>query len=101
MELLAYLLPLMVEWSDIGNYFSELGSGVFENHLALGGLVIFLFVLMLCLILFGGLMALVSIPMIPLIFWLSSAFALRDLLLLVAIMVGILFGFALIKWYRR
>jgi len=101
MNLLAYLLPLMVEWNDIGSYFSSLGDGVFENHLVLGGLVIFLFVLMLSLILFGGLLALVSVPMIPLIFWLSSAFALRDLLILVAIMVGILFGFALIKWYRR
>jgi len=95
------LLPLFVAWSDIGGYFSELMDGIFQNHLALGGLVIFLFVLMFGLILLRGLISLLVVPMIPLTFWLASKFALGDLLLLIAILVSILFGFALIKWFRR
>jgi hypothetical protein len=91
----------MVSWNNVSDYFGEFTGDIFGNHLILGGLIIFLFFIFLTLLLFGGNIALVSIPLLPLIFWLSTAFALGDLLILVAIMVGILFGFALIKWYRR
>jgi hypothetical protein len=97
--LFSFLLPLMVSWSDVQDFFSgDLGFG---GHVALMGLVIFLFFIFLCLILFGGMISVVAVPILPLIFWLASAFALTDLLIIIGIMVGILFGFALIKWYRR
>lgn len=100
--LLAFIV--MVTWDEFTRPIGEnLTQGVFHGNILILGLIIFLFILMFILML-RFTIPLVAIIMIPLIFYLSSAqagFGMGDLLLIVAIMVGIIFGIALVKWYRR
>jgi hypothetical protein len=94
----------MVTWDE---FISPMGENITDDVLLgntlLLGLIIFLFILMFILML-RFTIPLVSIIMIPLIFWISSTqagFGLGEMLIIVAIMVGIIFGIALVKWYRR
>jgi hypothetical protein len=98
---LALLLStiVMTSWQDVMDLFGE-ANDIFGGYLALIGLLVVLFFLMVVLMLRFTL-PLVAIVMIPVIFWVSSRFALGDMLIILGIMVGIMFGIALLKWYRR
>jgi len=100
-SILAFIV--MVTWDE---FFSPIGDnlteGVMHGNVFFLGAIFFLFILMFILML-RFTVPLVAVIMIPVIFFLSSSagFGFTDLLLILAIVVGIIFGVALIKWYRK
>jgi len=88
---------LAVNWSSITQPFADMGTDLIGQP-ALMGLIILLFFLMFALILYLPMEAVVCIMMPTL--YLVFTF-IPPLKIVVAVMVGLMIGMALIKWVRR
>jgi len=100
MNLQLLILTIFTTWEDITNLFGQANEEVFHGYLPFIGLIIFLFILFIVLMLKFSI-AVISVIMIPLIFWISFTFQLGDMIAIVGIMVAIMFGIALVKFYKR
>lgn len=95
LQALAFVLA--INWSNIAQPFADMGDDLIGMP-SLIGLIILLFFLMFALVLyipFEGVVA-VMMPTLYLVFHFIS-----PLRIVVAIMVGLMIGMALIKWVRR
>ena len=88
---------LAVNWSSITQPFADMGTDLIGQP-ALIGLIVLLFFLMFALILYLPFEAVVCI-MMPTLFLVFLY--IPPLKIVVAVMVGLMIGMALIKWVRR
>jgi hypothetical protein len=90
----------MITWDEFFSPMGENLSGIFGDNGQFLGLIIFLFFLMFILML-RFTIPLVAIIFIPLIFFISEEYSLVDIRVLAGITFGIIFGIALVKWFKR
>lgn len=88
---------LAVNWSSITQPFADMGTDLIGQP-ALIGLIILLFFMMFALVLYIPFEGVVCV-MIPTLFLVFTFIA--PLRIVVAVLVGLMIGMALIKWVRR
>lgn len=97
-----FLLGLVLTgWNELIDPFVENFTGhIFEGNLPVLGLIVFLFFLMFILSLrFSA--PLMSVIMIPILFWVNSWAGMKNMLVLAGILLGAVIGAALLKWYNK